>query len=91
VKQIGCLFNRAVIFDTSMNSWHGLPDPVGCPIETPRNSLAVYYLCPPRQAASDRGRALFAPTSEQANDPSVLELIEKRSQVNTSAGVDRQK
>ncbi len=89
-KQIPCRFNRAVIFDTSQNSWHGLPDPVGCPVETPRNSLAVYYMCEPRDAASDRGRALFAPTSEQAEDPRVLELIRMRSQVTTSAEVYRQ-
>ena len=89
-KQIDCLFNRAVIFDTSMNSWHGLPDPVACPPDKPRNSFAVYYLCEPRHAASERGRALFAPTREQANDPSVLELIEKRSNVQTSGAVYRQ-
>lgn len=88
-KQIPCSFNRAVIFDTSQNSWHGLPDPVGCPIETPRNSFAIYYMCKPRQAASDRGRALFAPTSDQANDAEVLDLIKRRSQVNTSADVYR--
>ncbi len=90
VKEIPCLFNRAVLFDTSQNSWHGLPDPVACPPDRPRNSLAVYYLCEPRKAASNRGRALFAPYREQANDPKVLELIEKRSQVNTSAEVYRQ-
>jgi hypothetical protein len=87
---IPCLFNRAVIFDTSQNSWHGLPDPVACPIEKPRNSLAIYYMCEPRKAAPDRGRALFAPTSEQADDPRVLELIKLRSQVQTSGGVYRQ-
>lgn len=90
VAEIPCLFNRAVFFDTSQNSWHGLPDPVSCPLETPRNSLAVYYLCRPRQAASDRGRALFAPHGDQANDPKVLELIEKRSKVQSSADVYRQ-
>lgn len=89
-KEIDCLFNRAVIFDTSQNSWHGLPDPVGCPLETPRNSIAVYYLNEPRQAASDRGRALFAPTAKQADDPAILELIQKRSQVGTSSSVYRQ-
>ena len=89
-REIDCLFNRAVIFDTSQNSWHGLPDPVGCPVETPRNSIAVYYLNEARQAASDRGRALFAPTKAQAEDPGILELIKKRSQVNTSGEVYRQ-
>jgi len=90
VTQIPCLFNRAVIFDTSQNSWHGLPDPVACPPNKPRNSLAIYYLCEPRQFAAERGRALFAPSSEQANDPEVLELIKLRSQVQTSGSVYRQ-
>jgi len=85
VKQIPCLFNRAVIFDTSQNSWHGLPDPVACPPGKPRNSLAVYYLCEPRPEAAERGRALFAPHGKQENDPKVLELIKLRSQVQTSA------
>jgi hypothetical protein len=89
-KQISCLFNRAVIFDTSQNSWHGLPDPVACPPDKPRNSLAVYYLSEPRRSAAERGRALFAPHGTQANDPKVLELIKLRSQVQTSGSVYRQ-
>jgi len=90
VTEIACEFNRAVIFDTSQNSWHGLPDPVSCPPGKPRNSIAVYYMCEPRPATANRGRALFAPHGEQAKDPRVLELIEQRSKVQTSAGVYRQ-
>ena len=90
IKQVPCLFNRAVIFDTTKNSWHGLPDPVTCPPGKPRNSLAVYYLCEPATDAPERARAQFAPHGEQVNDPAVLELIKLRSQVNTSAGVYRQ-
>lgn len=89
-KQIPCLFNRAVIFDTSQNSWHGLPDPVACPSSKPRNSLAMYYLCKPRHSTAERGRALFAPSKEQANNPEVLKLIKLRSQVQTSGLVYRQ-
>jgi len=90
-QQIPCVFNRAVIFDTSQNSWHGLPEPVMSPDGICRNSIAVYYLCEPRPGAAERGRALFAPHGEQANDESVLELIQRRSQVNTSASVYRSK
>lgn len=89
VQKIPNLFNRAVIFDTSQKSWHGLPDPVISPVGKVRNSMAVYYLCEPRQEASDRGRALFAPHGAQKDDPEVLELIRKRSQVNTSGSVYR--
>ncbi|MGD0445691.1 MAG: 2OG-Fe(II) oxygenase [Edaphobacter sp.] len=89
IKEIPCQFNRAVIFDTSKNSWHGLPDPVSCPPDKPRNSLAVYYMCEPRRSAPDRGRALFAPHGDQANDPEILELIRLRGQVQTSSQVYR--
>ncbi len=90
VREVPCVFNRAVIFDTSQHSWHGLPDPVTCPPGVSRNSMAAYYLCEPRAEADSRGRALFAPHGEQEKDPAVLELIRKRSQVNTSAEVYRQ-
>lgn len=86
-KTIASLFNRAVIFDTSQDSWHGLPEPITCPEGITRNSLAVYYLCEPRKAAEPRGKALFAPYGNQANDPEILALIEKRSQVSTAANV----
>ena len=42
VKEIPPKFNRAVIFDTTVNSWHGLPDPLRCPEGQSRKSLAVY-------------------------------------------------
>jgi hypothetical protein len=85
--QIPCEFNRAVIFDTSQNSWHGLPEPIRSPEGVNCNSIATYYLCEPRSGASDRGKALFAPWGNQANDPAILELIRLRSQVNSAAFV----
>lgn len=76
VKTIEPRFNRAVIFDTR-GSWHGLPDPIKCPQNVTRNSIAVYYLCEP-DVTDNRTRALFAPTPDQENDKQVAELIEKR-------------
>ena len=86
-KSILPKFNRAVLFDTTQNSWHGLPEPILCPEEIKRNSLAVYYLCDPRSDASERGKALFTPYKDQANDPEILELIRKRSSVTEAASV----
>jgi len=83
-KSIDAIFNTAVIFDTSQNSWHGLPEPINCPKSIYRNSLATYYLCEPRANVEPRGRALYAPYGEQANDPGIRELIRKRSDVNQS-------
>lgn len=81
VKKIDCIFNRAVIFDTTMNSWHGLPDPVNCPEHISRNSLATYYLCEPMKNVDKRSKVLYAPSEEQKNDEKIIELIKKRSSI----------
>jgi S-formylglutathione hydrolase FrmB len=82
-------FNRAILFDTTQNSWHGLPGNLCCPQGIERHSLAVYYVSEPAPNADQRGKALFVPHGEQANDPAVLELIQKRSQVSTAKQVYR--
>lgn len=79
VRSIDPIFNRAVLFDTTQDSWHGLPEPLTCPDGISRNSIAIYYLCKPRDRVSTRGKALFAPTPEQEGDDSIRDLIEKRS------------
>ena len=87
VKEIPMGFNKAVIFDTTQNSWHGLSRVVDCPDNQYRKSIAVYYLTDPPQGIDPRNRALFSPTAEQQNDASVLELIEKRSDFDKSKEV----
>jgi Rps23 Pro-64 3,4-dihydroxylase Tpa1-like proline 4-hydroxylase len=89
VKVIDCSFNRAVLFDTTQNSWHGLPDPIACPKDKYRSSLAVYYMMPAPEGAPPRERALFSPHKGQENDLAVLELIRKRSSSSTAASVYR--
>jgi Rps23 Pro-64 3,4-dihydroxylase Tpa1-like proline 4-hydroxylase len=88
-KEIPVGFNKAVIFDTTQNSWHGLSQEVKAPEKCYRKSLAVYYLCNPPQGADNRGRALFAPTETQVGDPNIEDLIQKRSQVSLSQEVYR--
>ena len=82
------LFNRAVLFDTTQNSWHGLPDPIQCPDGQIRRSIAVYYLTKPDRMIH-RPKALFAPHKEQKSDPSVLDLIDKRSGLTSASDVYR--
>lgn len=36
-------YNRAVLFSTRSDTFHGHPDPLGCPPSRTRNSLALYY------------------------------------------------
>lgn len=43
VKKVAPLFNRTVLFTTSRHSYHGHPDPLLCPPEMTRKSLALYY------------------------------------------------
>ena len=43
VKKIAPIFNRAVIFSTDDTSYHGHPDPLNCPENVVRQSLALYY------------------------------------------------
>jgi Rps23 Pro-64 3,4-dihydroxylase Tpa1-like proline 4-hydroxylase len=87
VQTVENKFNRAVLFDTTQYSWHGLPDDLRCPDGINRQSMAVYYLTNPAADADPRGKALFVPHKEQANDPAVLELIKQRSNVATAETV----
>jgi hypothetical protein len=43
VQKIQPLFNRAAIFNTDEDSYHGLPDPIQCPEGMTRKSIALYY------------------------------------------------
>lgn len=36
-------FNRIALFSTTGDSWHGHPDPLTCPPDRSRKSLALYY------------------------------------------------
>lgn len=81
VKEIDVKFNRAVIFDTTQNSWHGFFGELTCPQNVYRKTLAVYYVQYPDLSAQERFRALYAPSKEQENDPEVLRMIEERAKV----------
>lgn len=43
VVKIAPHFNRMAIFSTTDYSWHGHPDPLNCPADRSRKSLALYY------------------------------------------------
>ena len=43
VHDILPLFNRAVIFSTTVDALHGHPHPLNCPDDVARHSLALYY------------------------------------------------
>ncbi len=43
IKKILPIFNRVVIFNTTETSFHGHPEPLNCPTDRSRKSLALYY------------------------------------------------
>jgi len=77
--KIDCVFNRAVLFDASQNSWHGFPEPINCPEGMYRKSIAMYYLTDIPDNIQNRKRALYSPTEKQKNNPEIIELIQKRT------------
>ncbi len=43
VRRVAPLFNRMVVFATTDFTYHGHPDPLECPADRARRSLALYY------------------------------------------------
>jgi Rps23 Pro-64 3,4-dihydroxylase Tpa1-like proline 4-hydroxylase len=82
--EIAPKFNRAVIFDTTQNSWHGISRKLNISENIFRKSFAIYYLCAPNDSDDMRYRALYAPTEEQKSNQDVLDLIKKRADLNNS-------
>lgn len=75
-KEIEPKFNRAVLFDTTQNSWHGLVTSISCPEGVYRKSIAIYFLSGVPQETRDR--ALFAPRPEQVGNAEIEALIHRR-------------
>lgn len=59
---IAPVFNRLVLFATTNTSWHGIPQPLTCPADVRRKTLACWWY---GRAAGQkqRGRAHFADAS----------------------------
>ena len=81
IKTLDCKFNRAVLFDASMNSWHGFSNSIQCPSDKYRKSLASYYLIDAEEGDDERQRALYAPRPDQKGSKEIEELIEVRSKL----------
>ena len=78
-REISPGFNRAVIFDTTQNSWHGISRKLEVSDNVFRKSFAAYYLCEPSSCDDVRYRALYAPTEAQRDNEEIISLIKKRA------------
>lgn len=86
IKEYAPVFNRAIIFDTTQNSWHGISRKLDVPKNVYRKSIAVYYLCEPNNAKKNQ-RALYAPRKNQLNNKNVLDTIKDRADLKKSMKV----
>jgi len=59
IKKVTPAFNTAILFRTTDDSIHGLPTPTTT--DKFRKSLAIYYVSPPREEATQRKKAKFFP------------------------------
>ena len=57
--EIEPIFNKAILFDTTQNSWHGFPEPINPPRGKMRKSIAVYYMTDITSSAQERYRARY--------------------------------
>ena len=72
IKKILPVFNRMVIFSTTEKSYHGHPEPLICPPERCRKSLALYYYTVPHfyQEANQNHSTEFKNRPEEKKEPS---------------------
>ena len=75
IQKIEPKFNRAVLFDTSMNSWHGVNEVK----KMIRKSLAVYYLVDKKLNTEKRYKALYSPLKNQMQNQKVKKFISMRA------------
>ncbi|MDQ1519238.1 MAG: hypothetical protein QOI55_311 [Actinomycetota bacterium] len=55
VRRVAPVFNRCVVFSTTSHAFHGHPDPLQCPPEVTRKSVALYYYTNGRPADEEYG------------------------------------
>jgi Rps23 Pro-64 3,4-dihydroxylase Tpa1-like proline 4-hydroxylase len=70
-RKVVPIANRCVIFNTTDVSLHGNPEPVACPDDTARRSLALYYYTAgrPKEERSARHTTLYPGCGERAKPP----------------------
>jgi hypothetical protein len=59
------LFNRAVLFPTTMDTLHGFPDPIRCPAGHSRRSVSVFYWSPDPEGIKRGAPITFLPGRRQ--------------------------
>ncbi len=72
------IFNRCVIFDTSMNSWHSV-ERINKGKNLFRRSIQIYYFVKEKKINNKRFKVLYAPDKKQQKNKKILNFIKIRS------------
>ncbi len=77
VKKILPIFNRMAIFTTTSDSYHGHPDPLKCPPDRSRKSLALYYFTNgrPEEEVTDTHSTIFKTRPKEKSPVSFKNII----------------
>lgn len=92
-KRVYPIFNRFVAFSTSEKSYHGFPEPISCPEDVTRKSIALYYYTvdrPEEEKVNSHSTTFIKLPNE---DDSLDDLREKRNKgrLNTNIKIDNLK
>lgn len=81
--------NRMAIFRAGDNAFHGHPDPLTCPPDKHRISLALYYYSNQQTDTETRHKVKFVARPGDANSPELEKLRADRANPATSSNVWR--
>ncbi len=81
-RTVAPLIGRAVVFNTNADSFHGHPDPLACPPDRDRRSIATYYYT----AMADGLTATPARTTTFKPRPNSVDAEDRRIKVNHFIG-----
>jgi Rps23 Pro-64 3,4-dihydroxylase Tpa1-like proline 4-hydroxylase len=92
VKRIAPLANRVVVFSTTSTSFHGHPDPLTCPPDRTRRSMAWYYYSMPEGKVVRHSTLFQARPGEEVYSPdearrAKVDRLVKRARAMTPAKV----
>ncbi len=84
------IFNRFVLFNTSETSYHGHPEPLNCPENRTRKSIATYYYTVdrPEDEVADPHSTTFIKRPTDKEDEELEQLRAKRNQGRVSSNID---
>jgi Rps23 Pro-64 3,4-dihydroxylase Tpa1-like proline 4-hydroxylase len=77
-KRVLPIFNRCVIFSTDADSVHGQPEPLACPPNRGRQSLALYYYDNPAESVVPIRTTNYMPRPGTADEGSAAKRFLKR-------------